>query len=82
VLVQFPAHLHINLLPSGQGRGVGVRLVETLFDALGAIGVGGVHLGVGRRNVRAIGFYEHLGFRAIADAVDASDALVMGVRLG
>ena len=32
VLVEFPAHLHINLLPSGQGRGAGGRLVATLFD--------------------------------------------------
>jgi ribosomal protein S18 acetylase RimI-like enzyme len=81
VIVEFPAHLHINLLPGGQGRGAGRRLVATLFAALAARGVEGVHLGVGRRNERAIGFYEHLGFRAVADAVDPSDALVMGISL-
>ena len=81
VLGEFPAHLHINLLPSGQGRGAGGRLVATLFDALRERSVEGVHLGVGRRNERAIGFYEHLGFRPIADAVDASDAVVMGISL-
>lgn len=81
VLVEFPAHLHINLLPSGQGRGAGGRLVATLLEALRDRGVEGVHLGVGRRNERAIGFYEHLGFRPIADAIDASDALVMGISL-
>jgi ribosomal protein S18 acetylase RimI-like enzyme len=81
LLVEFPAHLHINLLPSGQGRGAGGRLVETLFAALRARDVAGVHLGVGRRNERAIGFYEHLGFRAIADVADAPDSLVMGMRV-
>ena len=29
VLVDHPAHLHVNLLPSLQGRGVGRRLLET-----------------------------------------------------
>ena len=55
--------------------------MATLFEALKARGVSGVHLGVGRRNERAIGFYEHLGFRPIADAIDASDAVVMGMRV-
>ena len=54
---------------------------DAVRRAATARGVEGVHLGVGRRNERAIGFYEHLGFRPIADAVDASDALVMGISL-
>ena len=48
VLVDYPAHLHVNLLPRLQGRGVGRRLLETLFDAL--VDVPGVHLGVAPRN--------------------------------
>ena len=55
------------LLPEGQGGGNGRRMLETLFDALRDLGVPGVHLGVGADNTRAIGFYEHLGFRRLGD---------------
>ena len=61
-LSQYPAHLHIDLLPVAQGGGHGRRLMETLFIALRERGVSGVHLGVGLSNVRAQGFYERLGF--------------------
>lgn len=60
---RFPAHLHVDLLPEGQGGGNGRRLLETLFDALRARGVTGLHLGVDTTNTHAVGFYEHLGFR-------------------
>lgn len=58
-----PAHLHIDLLPRLQGQGWGRRLIEQLAAALRARGVPGVHLGVDAANVRAVAFYEHLGFR-------------------
>lgn len=63
VVDRFPAHLHVDLLPEGQGGGNGRRMLETLFDALRARGVSGLHLGVDTTNTRAVGFYEHLGFR-------------------
>jgi ribosomal protein S18 acetylase RimI-like enzyme len=72
VVEQFPAHLHIDILPRGQGHGIGRRLMTTLFDALRDRGVSGVHLGVGPTNTRAIGFYRHLGFRAADPTKDAS----------
>lgn len=65
VSADFPAHFHIDLLPSAQGGGNGRRLLQALFDELRSSGAGAVHLGVGRDNERAIGFYEHLGFRII-----------------
>ena len=61
-LSQYPAHLHIDLLPVAQGGGHGRKLMETLFAALRQRGVPGVHLGVGLSNVRAQGFYGRLGF--------------------
>lgn len=64
VVERFPAHLHVDLLPAGQGGGNGRRLLETLFEALRTRGVRGLHLGVDPANTRAVGFYEHLGFRA------------------
>ena len=64
-LDRFPAHLHVDLLPEAQGGGAGRRVLEAVLDAVAATGVSGIHLGVGGRNVRAIGFYEHLGFRTL-----------------
>jgi ribosomal protein S18 acetylase RimI-like enzyme len=57
----YPSHLHIDLLPRLQGRGLGRRLIEILFAALRADGSPGVHLQVGRTNHRAVAFYQHLG---------------------
>lgn len=59
----YPAHLHIDILPAGQGQGWGRRLIETFLNRLRALEVPGVHLGVGHGNNRAIGFYERVGFR-------------------
>ncbi len=64
----YPAHLHIDLLPEAQGRGWGGKLMERFLEALRAKGVPGVHLGVGKRNAKAIGFYERLGFEKLLDA--------------
>lgn len=66
ILTDFPAHLHIDLLPEVQGKGFGGELIEALLDELIVRGVAGVHLGVSTANVRAIGFYEHLGFRVLS----------------
>ena len=65
VVEAYPAHLHVDLLPTAQGGGNGRRLLETLFGALRARGVPGVHLGVSTRNPRAVAFYGHLGFETL-----------------
>lgn len=78
VLRDHPSHLHINLLPRGQGNGNGRRLIETLCDALRVRGSTGVHLGVGRRNQRAIGFYRHVGFTELKSS---RHGLLLGMRL-
>jgi ribosomal protein S18 acetylase RimI-like enzyme len=62
----YPSHLHINLLPDLQGRGVGRRLLDTLLSTLRDQGSPGVHLGTHLTNVRAVGFYRHLGFSELA----------------
>ena len=80
VLEQFPAHLHIDLLPEVQGGGIGRRLIETLLDALRERGVSGVHLGVSPTNTKAIGFYTHLGFEQSPDHA-RDDETIMTKRL-
>ncbi len=62
----YPAHLHINLLPEAQSGGWGRRLIETELEALRTAGVRGVHLGVAPTNERAKGFYRHVGFEDIS----------------
>ena len=62
VVARYPSHLHINLLPRLQGRGVGRRLIAELTARLREQGSPGVHLLTGPDNQRAVGFYRHVGF--------------------
>ena len=66
VVEQYPAHLHIDLYPRLQGRGIGRRMIERLLAWMIAAGTPGVHLGVGPTNARAIAFYERCGFARLA----------------
>jgi ribosomal protein S18 acetylase RimI-like enzyme len=66
LLQEYPSHLHIDLLPRAQGRGLGRRLMEMLLAALREQGSRGVYLGVSARNSSAIGFYRHLGFQELS----------------
>ncbi len=61
----YPAHLHIDLLPSAQGHGWGRRLMATFFAELLGRGVTGVHLSMAADNHRALAFYRHLGLREL-----------------
>ncbi|ONI52194.1 MULTISPECIES: GNAT family N-acetyltransferase [unclassified Streptomyces] len=62
----YPAHLHIDLLPSHQRYGYGRRLMETFLDALHARGVPVVHLSMLTSNTPARAFYDRVGFHEIA----------------
>lgn len=74
-LASWPSHLHIDLLPSAQGRGHGRAMLEAVLRALDEAGSPGVHLRVARNNARAIGFYQHLGFERLEEE---RDTLIMG----
>jgi ribosomal protein S18 acetylase RimI-like enzyme len=78
VVANYPAHLHIDLLPRAQGKGLGRVMLETLFVALRARGVHGIHLDVGEDNHNAIAFYRHFGFVELARG---SDSIHMGMEL-
>ncbi len=69
-LAEYPAHLHIDLLPPFQGQGHGRQLMETFYAAAAAAGAAGVHVAVMTANVPARGFYRRLGFTHLEDAGD------------
>jgi ribosomal protein S18 acetylase RimI-like enzyme len=79
IVVEYPSHLHINLLARARGHGQGRTLLEWLAGELRSGGSRGVHLHVGASNHNAVAFYRHLGFEAL---VTNDDAIVMGLRLG
>ncbi|GGO63910.1 hypothetical protein GCM10010910_17570 [Microbacterium nanhaiense] len=58
----YPAHLHIDLLPETQGKGMGRMLIARLADALAARGVRGLHAVASADNAGAVAFYPRLGF--------------------
>jgi ribosomal protein S18 acetylase RimI-like enzyme len=58
----YPSHLHINLLPRLQGRGLGQALIDRWLARMREAGSRGVHLGVSAVNHRALRFYRAYGF--------------------
>ncbi len=75
-LCAYPAHLHIDILPEGQGQGWGRKLIETLTSRMRELDVSAVHLGVAPTNHRAIAFYEAVGFHRVP-----VDGVVFGMVL-
>lgn len=65
VVARCPSHLHMNLLPRLQGRGVGSVLFATWREAARQRGAGAFHVGVSRANTGAVPFWRKLGFAAL-----------------
>ncbi len=61
----YPAHLHIDLLPEYQRQGWGGKLLRTLFDHLRSKGIKGVMLTAGTDNTTAGNFYKKYGFEQV-----------------
>lgn len=59
---KWPAHFHIDILPSHQRQGWGRKMIETMLTALRAEGAQGVHLGMEAHNSGAEKFYSAMGF--------------------
>jgi ribosomal protein S18 acetylase RimI-like enzyme len=74
----YPSHLHIDLLPRLQGRGIGRRLIDLWLATVRGLGSPGAHLGVGSGNSRAAGFYRAGGWRELEPP--SSRALWFGIR--
>lgn len=71
----YPAHLHIDLLPGIQGQGLGRALIRAVLKALRERGVPRLHLGVSAANTSALAFYERLGFVPLPSSTAADPLL-------
>ena len=58
----YPAHLHIDILPEYQRQGWGGKLINALFEHLRQKGIKGVMLTAGTGNETANNFYKKYGF--------------------
>ena len=76
--LEYPAHLHIDLLPECQGQGYGRKLIESLIVHLKDSDIKGLMLHVSRNNEGAIAFYKRCGFCVLRE--DKNDML-MGIQL-
>ena len=73
----YPAHLHIDLLPEWQGKGFGRGLMEAFWAGLRAAGVERVHLTMSATNDAARAFYRKVGFTEIT-VPDSSPGTAFG----
>jgi GNAT superfamily N-acetyltransferase len=76
--VRYPAHLHINLDPEWQSRGIGARLVEAFVAHALVRRTPGLHIVTGAR-ARNVKFYARCGFVPLREvAWNGSTVLFMG----
>ena len=74
----YPAHLHIDILPPAQKKGYGSKLITVFIKQLNYLNVKGVHLVVGKKNQNAIGFYKKVGFQQLKEL---EESIVFGKKL-
>lgn len=72
---EYPAHLHIDLLPELQGQGFGRELIRTLLAALRERGIRKLYLAMDPANRGARAFYDRLGFRELASSTPREPVL-------
>ncbi|KAF1979883.1 GCN5-related N-acetyltransferas-like protein [Bimuria novae-zelandiae CBS 107.79] len=82
VLREYPAHLHINILPEFTGKGWGGKMVGAWLEVVKELGAQGVHLGMVRTNEGARRFYERLGFRLCEEVLDGGASGKVGRQDG
>jgi ribosomal protein S18 acetylase RimI-like enzyme len=76
---EYPAHLHIDLLPELQRQGWGRALMRRFLAAAAERGAPGAHLSFDPANTGAAAFYERLGFRPLP--ASRPDAPLYGIRI-
>lgn len=67
VALSYPAHLHMNLLPRLQRRGIGARLFDRWTTVARGRGANAIHVAINRANGGAVAFWRKMGFADLAD---------------
>lgn len=78
LLGEFPAHMHIDILPDYQRKGYGTKLINALFEGVKSEGAKGIHLDMVRANESAAKFYERIGFKRAPVVMDGGKSGEMG----
>lgn len=65
VYIEYPAHLHINILPEYQKLGIGSALLKTFELHMKNKKVSGIHIWTSNKNVKAVPFYRKHGYEII-----------------
>jgi ribosomal protein S18 acetylase RimI-like enzyme len=65
VSIAYPTHLHVNLLPRFQGRGIGSGLLRDWLVIAHGRGAKAVHVGVNSENTKGLRFWARSGFRTL-----------------
>lgn len=74
----YPAHLHIDILPEHHRQGWGGKLLKTLSEHLASKGIKGVMLTTGTCNTNACSFYKKYGFTELEIQ---GDDIAFGMKL-
>lgn len=74
LLKNYPAHLHIDILPAYQGKGHGPKLLEAWENEMREHGVRGCHLGMDPANEGAGRFYERQGWKPFKELTNGGDS--------
>ncbi|MEO8530009.1 MAG: GNAT family N-acetyltransferase [Deltaproteobacteria bacterium] len=81
LLADYPAHLHLNILPQTQGRGNGPALAQAWLQQARSLGVTGAHVGVSATNARGLVFWQKQGFSPLNGLNLPDGAIWLGTRL-
>jgi ribosomal protein S18 acetylase RimI-like enzyme len=77
IALDYPGHLHIDLLPIAQGKGFGKKLMIEFMSQMQQQQCSGIHLGADATNENAVAFYRKLGFRELSLS---EGAIYMGIE--
>jgi GNAT superfamily N-acetyltransferase len=67
IVKSHPSHIHMNLLPRAQGKGIGSGLLEAWINSAGSKGVTAVHAGVSAVNSSGLKFWTARGFKPLRE---------------
>jgi GNAT superfamily N-acetyltransferase len=79
MLQQYPAHMHMVILPEYQRRGYGTMLIEIFFQIVKSQGANGVHVDTVVHNVIGRLFYSKNGFQLCSQVLDGGASGYAGV---